>query len=452
MNMTDGELLQRYVRDHSEIAFADLAKRHVNLVYSAALRQVNGSANLAEEVTQSVFTDLARKADQLVSHTSLTAWLYTSTRFIAANIRRTEQRRHAREQEAHAMNTILSEPESQPAWSQLSPLLDEAMHMLNELDREAVLLRHFENQSFAEIGNKIGLTENAPRLRVERALEKLHGILIKKGAVLTLVILAGVLNVNAVGIAPTHFATKVISGAVAGAATGGGSIFLSNLVSILKSKVMLAGTTAALLSVLGFLYALRSWATPENNSGRLAAAIMINKTAQDTNVLATHFPVIVAQKVKSSGRLMLHLKLVTSDSGKPIPNVPIEYYAWWDNQLDHKTITSNRFGECDVEYPTNTSKLELTTRKDGFADTRLLWMPSNGYVIPTNYMARIDRPVAIGGQVVDTTGNPIADAEVHWNYMEDPLPASYRRIIISDPSSRPPMTKANGISTVLLRR
>src|SRR5487761_2242430 len=179
MNMTDGELLRRFVRDQSEPAFAELVTRHVNLVHAAALRQVNGDAHLAEDVTQSVFADLARKAGQLLRHPSLTGWLYTSTRFVAANTRRTEQRRSVREQQAHAMNALLSLPEAQPDWSQLSPLLDEAMHRLDERERAAVLLRHFENRSYAEVGTKIGLTENAARMRVERALEKLHRILAK---------------------------------------------------------------------------------------------------------------------------------------------------------------------------------------------------------------------------------------------------------------------------------
>src|ERR1017187_10387371 len=102
--MMTNELLRRYVAGQSETTFAELVRQHIGLVYSAALRQVNGDAAAAQDVTQAVFTDLARKAPGLIRHTSLTGWLYTSTRFLAAKARRAEQTRRSHEQEAHAMN------------------------------------------------------------------------------------------------------------------------------------------------------------------------------------------------------------------------------------------------------------------------------------------------------------------------------------------------------------
>src|SRR6188768_785292 len=112
MNISDGDLLQRYLRDHSEAAFEELVQRHIGLVYSSALRQVDNDTHRAQDVTQTVFTDLARKAAKLSRHPSLTGWLYTSTRFAAATVIRTELRRSIREQEAQAMQEIhIAEPE-----------------------------------------------------------------------------------------------------------------------------------------------------------------------------------------------------------------------------------------------------------------------------------------------------------------------------------------------------
>src|ERR1035437_2890215 len=122
--MTTNALLRRYVTDQSEPAFAELVRQHIDLVYSAALRQLNDDASAAQDVTQAVFTDLARQAPGLTRHPSLTGWLYTSTRYLAAKSRRTDQRRGAHEQEAHAMNQLLQSADPDPAWLELRSLLD----------------------------------------------------------------------------------------------------------------------------------------------------------------------------------------------------------------------------------------------------------------------------------------------------------------------------------------
>ena len=136
---SDGELLRDYAEGHSEAAFDELVRRHVDLVYSAALRQLNGDAHLAEDVAQSVFTDLARKAASLWRREDLAGWLYTSTHFAAAKTARTASRRRAREHEAHAMQQMLHSPTTDLDWNGLQPVLDSVMHDLKEADREAIL-------------------------------------------------------------------------------------------------------------------------------------------------------------------------------------------------------------------------------------------------------------------------------------------------------------------------
>lgn len=179
MTMTatnDLDLLREFIRDQSQDAFTALVQRHLGLVYCAALRQVR-SPQLAEEVAQSVFTDLARDAARLKPDTVLTAWLYEVTRRTAINVVRGETRRQLREQIALEMNAMnatsddLSRRNPMEAdWRQIELLLDDAMHALDDIDRHAILLRFFERREFKEVGQALGHSEDAAKKRVARAL------------------------------------------------------------------------------------------------------------------------------------------------------------------------------------------------------------------------------------------------------------------------------------------
>ncbi len=244
----DTELLRRYVEEHSEPAFASLVQRYVGLVYSAALRRTNGDAALAEDVTQRVFALLAGEAARLQRHTVLSGWLYVATRHSAANEMRAEKRRKLREEEAHAMQEI-STPD--PSWNQLRPELDSVMDELKAPDRDAVLLRYFENRPFAEIGSAFRISEDAARMRVDRALEKLRVLLAQRGIHSTAAALGTVLATQAAGAAPTGLAAFATSSALSGAetigsATSGLGVF--SAVGGLKVVLTAAGVMA-LISV-----------------------------------------------------------------------------------------------------------------------------------------------------------------------------------------------------------
>src|SRR5437762_6797368 len=144
---TDAKLLHEFVKARAENVFAELVNRHIGLVYSAACRETKGDMSAAQDVTQLVFIELARKAASLKRHPTLAGWLYTSVRYISANLRRAEQRRATREQESHTMNELLRSSPTDSAWEELRPVIDDTMHELNEGDREAVLLRFFEGKN-----------------------------------------------------------------------------------------------------------------------------------------------------------------------------------------------------------------------------------------------------------------------------------------------------------------
>ena len=252
----DSLLLKQYVGDHSQTAFAALVQRHVNLVYSAALRQLGGDAHLAWDASQGVFLALAQNAGRLVHHDALTGWLYTTTRFVCAKLVRTRLRARIREEAASAMNEILDEGPAEPDWSAVRDVLDDAMHELGPRDREALLLRHFEGRSFGEIGGVCGLGENAARMRVERATEKLRSRLARRGITSTAAALGAALIAHGAATAPAGLANAAATLAFAGATTTAsglaGTVAWLQFMSATKLKVSAAAAVVA-LAVGGYL-------------------------------------------------------------------------------------------------------------------------------------------------------------------------------------------------------
>lgn len=204
---TDQQLLRDYAGERSESAFAELTRRHVDFVYSAALRLVR-DAHGAEDVTQGVFTALAQNAGQLGSHPVLSGWLHRTTRNIAAQTIRTDTRRRAREQEAFAMNNQPAS-ESDSVWDQIAPHLDAALGELNEPDRDALLLRFFERKSAREMGEVLKISDEAAQKRVARAMDRLREFLAKRGVTVGAGGLVVAVSANAVQAAPAGLALTV---------------------------------------------------------------------------------------------------------------------------------------------------------------------------------------------------------------------------------------------------
>src|SRR5882724_6027970 len=231
--MTDSQqLLAEYVRTGSDAAFRELVTRYVDLVYSTALRLVNGDTHRAEDVAQTVFIDLARLARTLSNDVMPGGWLHRHTCFVAANTMRGERRRQSRERQAVEMNALHND--SGPDYAPVAPILDEAIDELGEKDRTAILLRFFEQHDFRSVGQALGVNEDAARMRVNRALEKLQDLIKPRGVTTSASALSVVLSANAVQAAPVGLAITIS----AAAALVGTAVQTSTAIGVTKAIAM----------------------------------------------------------------------------------------------------------------------------------------------------------------------------------------------------------------------
>jgi RNA polymerase sigma factor (sigma-70 family) len=232
--LTDSELLRDYAERRSETAFAELVQRHLDLVYSAAVRMV-GDAHLAQDVAQGAFLALAQNARQLIDRPVLSGWLHRTARNIAANTVRSEIRRRAREQEAAAMNELLSNENDAP-WDQVAPHLDAVLDELNDAERDALLLRYFERKSAREMAPILGISDEAAQKRVTRGLEHVRESLAKRAVPIATGGLVLAISAHAVQAAPAGLAATISTAAAVTAA--GAAIQTSTIIAATKTIAM----------------------------------------------------------------------------------------------------------------------------------------------------------------------------------------------------------------------
>jgi len=273
--LTDPQLLRDYTEHRSEVAFTELVRRHVDLVYSAALRMVC-DAHLAEDVTQGAFVALAQSAPSLTDHPVLSGWLHRTTQNLASKAVRSDVRRRAREQEAATMNELLSD-EPNAVWEHIAPHLDAALGELGEADRDALLLRYFERKSASEMAQTLGISDEAAQKRVSRAVERLREFFTKRGITVGASGLVLVITANAVQAAPVGLAVTISTAAALAGTITTATIATHTTMNLINVKAITAIVISAIVA------GTTTYVIKEGESNQLRAEIQ-NLNTQKGNM------------------------------------------------------------------------------------------------------------------------------------------------------------------------
>jgi RNA polymerase sigma factor (sigma-70 family) len=267
----DLAFLSRYAHQRDERAFAALVRRHVDLVYSAAVRRV-GDRQLAEDVTQAVFVILAKKAKSIRTG-PLSAWLLSTVRYASAHALKIDSRRRRHEQaaataagqyrDASGAGACSSNPADVLVWQEVARQLDDAVLGLPGPDRRAVLLRYFEGRAISDVAAELNVSEGAAKQRIGRAVQKLRERLSRRGVALVgeldATFLPSLLASHAVRAAPPGLVNAACAAATGAAAGAGASAGAAAGISIAKgamtmmawAKTKLVASVVVGLAVIG---------------------------------------------------------------------------------------------------------------------------------------------------------------------------------------------------------
>jgi RNA polymerase sigma factor (sigma-70 family) len=417
--MNDAQLWQSFTEHHSEAAFRTLVERHLPLVFGTA-RRMTGENALAEDIAQTVFILLARKGNSLRPNTILSGWLYRTARFVTSRALTAEQRRRRREQEAVTMQSF-SSPEP------LDPELDDALARLGSVDRNAILLRYFEQQSLREVGLTLGLNEEAAKKRVARALEKLRRMLSRRGVEISAVALAAAMTTETAKAASVlPLAGKISAAGLAHGAAGVGvaasSPLLTNVLAALRwAKIQSAAL--ALLALIAAIFVLpavvRYWQRPAmlsaTNTGSSDPA-----GEQEKKKPADGLAARLGNAVRTPRTLQV--TVLDDKTGSPIPNATLSPYVNGVSVPEFQSpFHTGPDGVAKVPLPENVpgeergDYCEFPVSAPGYATRVMRWASTTGMVlnsVSSEHTVRLSRGVTLSGVVVDDAGQPLSGMRI----------------------------------------
>ncbi|HEX7861615.1 MAG TPA: sigma-70 family RNA polymerase sigma factor [Verrucomicrobiae bacterium] len=423
MNHTDDlELLRQFSNTRSEEIFSRLVHRYAPLVYSVGLR-VSGSPEAARDIAQRVFIDLCQRLPKVLTAleragstpetaASLSAWLHRAARYEALEYIRSENRRQARERIAMELHAR-SAPND---WPSIRPMLDEALDSLEEPDRQAVLIRFFEEASLRDLGARCGISEDAAQKRVSRALDRMREILLRKGLTTSVATLAAGLTAGAIEAPPVGLESSITLATVRTAVppTSTASSFFPDRFPPIRLLLPIGGAITLLLTFL-FFFAPSS-ELDQNTAASPPAAEQRAEPANFSNdSVSAAIPLPQALSLNSSSSLVL--RVVAEDTGQPLQHVLGSVGCTRDGirASSLPSFNTDANGQATVHFTNDIFGLSIELFLEGFASTRVAWKPGRGQTIPSEYTLRMATAPLIGGFVLDESGAPLSDVSVQFS-------------------------------------
>ncbi len=413
--MNGAEHLLTYRNTGSDDAFAQVVKTYAGLVYSVALRRLSNSA-LAEDATQTVFARLAGGTPRFKGEPELVAWLHRTTLNVSIDLWRSESRRHQRELKS-AMEPLTGEP--QPSlWSELAPHLDQALDMLGAPDRQVLLLRFFDRKSMRDLGGLLGISEDAAKMRVSRALEKLRAQFALAGVTCAAAPLEALLSQSASVPAPEHLAARVLAHHAEHVAPQGALGIQRPLPQVLRSPgfrwAVTAGGAAGVAALLLQFLPNPVPSTSPNTARSAAAQSPGGKPTDDPNaVRAAFLNSAVRQGAAAEKQIRVNIQVVDEATGTAIAGAKISavYFFAGGEPEGHERVT-DADGRSTIPEPNRRDPdhgMNAFFTADGYVPEVVQW---NVGKFPTEFRVGLPPAATIGGTVADEEGNPVSGARI----------------------------------------